>query len=212
MKQPRSAKSVFFQAWDQERWIQIAFFAIVVSIGVASRFWLVDWPNVKPVAALVLFSAFFFRRISIALLALVLIMVISDLSIGAYDWRLMASVYLSLAVAAGLGCWVKLSVSKAAPTRMGVGQIGRFTIASLIMSTVFFALTNGAVWWFGQWYPASLSGLASCYAAGLPFYRATMMGDLFFTGVLVGGYMAMDAICERAALWQGRVAIAISDS
>ena len=58
MKQPRSEKSAFFQAWDQERWIQIAFFAVVVSIGVASRFWLVDWPNVKPVAALVLFSAF----------------------------------------------------------------------------------------------------------------------------------------------------------
>jgi hypothetical protein len=54
--------------------------------------------------------------------------------------------------------------------------------------------------------------LASCYAAGLPFYRATMMGDLFFTGALVGGYMAMDAICARAALRQGRIAIAISDS
>ncbi len=212
MKQPRTAKSVFFQAWDQERWIQIAFFAVVVSIGVASRFWLVDWPNVKPVAALVLFSAFFFRRVSIALLALVLIMVISDLSIGTYDWRLMASVYLSLAVSAGLGCWVKSSVSKLATTRMGVGQIKRFAMASLIMSTVFFVLTNGVVWWFGQWYPASLSGLASCYAAGLPFYRATMVGDLFFTGVLVGGYMAMDLICARGSLWQGRIRIAVTDS
>jgi hypothetical protein len=166
MKQPRSEKSVFFQAWDQERWIQIAFFAVVVAIGVASRFWLLDWPNVKPVAALVLFSAFFFHRSSIALLALVLIMAISDLSIGVYDWRLMTSVYLSLAVSAGLGCWVKSSVGQSARTRMGAGQVGRFAIASLVMSTVFFALTNGVVWWFGQWYPASWSGLASCYAAG----------------------------------------------
>ena len=212
MKQPRSEKSVFFQAWDQERWIQIAFFAVVVAIGVASRFWLLDWPNVKPVAALVLFSAFFFHRSSIALLALVLIMAISDLSIGVYDWRLMTSVYLSLAVSAGLGCWVKSSVGQSARTRMGAGQVGRFAIASLVMSTVFFALTNGVVWWFGQWYPASWSGLASCYAAGLPFYRATLIGDLLFTGTLVGGYLAMDAICTRAALWPGKIAVAISDS
>ena len=212
MKQTRSAKSVFFQAWDQERWIQIVFFAVVVSIGVASRFWLVDWPNVKPVAALVLFSAFFFRRVSTALIALFLIMAISDWSIGAYDWRLMASVYLSLAVAAGLGYWVKSSVDPEATSRMGVGQVGRFAVSSLIMSTVFFALTNGVVWWFGHWYSASWSGLASCYAAGLPFYRATMIGDLFFTGALIGGYMAMNAICTRASLWQTKIAIAVSDS
>ena len=162
--------------------------------------------------SLVLFSAFFFRRSAFALLALVLIMAIGDWGIGAYDWRLMVSVYLSLAVAAGLGCWVKSSVNSKAPSRMGVGQIGRFTIASLIMSTVFFALTNGVVWWFGQWYPASWSGLASCYAAGLPFYRATMIGDLFFTGALVGGYMAVDAICARASFWQDKIAIAVSDS
>jgi hypothetical protein len=54
--------------------------------------------------------------------------------------------------------------------------------------------------------------LASCYAAGLPFYRATMIGDLFFTGALVGGYMAVDAICTRASLWQDEIAIAVSDS
>jgi hypothetical protein len=29
---------------------------------------------------------------------------------------------------------------------------------------------------------------------------------------MVGGYLAMDAICTRAALWQGKIAVAISDS
>jgi hypothetical protein len=41
--------------------------------------------------------------------------------------------------------------------------------------------------------------LVSCFAAGLPFYRATLMGDLFFTGVLVSGYCVIEA-------WQLRMA------
>jgi hypothetical protein len=70
------------------------------------------------------------------------------------------------------------------------------------MSTAFFVLTNGAVYLMGQWYPSTWSGLANCYSAGVPFYRATLMGDLFFTGVLVGGYGAFETI----QLWlAGRV-------
>ena len=37
-------------------------------------------------------------------------------------------------------------------------------------------------------YPQTLSGLASCYIAGLPFYGRTLLGDLFFSGVLFGVY------------------------
>ncbi len=50
---------------------------------------------------------------------------------------------------------------------------------------MFFLLTNGAVWLMGGWYPLTLAGLAECYLAGLPFYRWTILGDLFFTTITV---------------------------
>jgi hypothetical protein len=37
-------------------------------------------------------------------------------------------------------------------------------------------------------YEHSLAGLLHCYAQGLPFFRYTLMGDLFFAVVLFGGY------------------------
>jgi hypothetical protein len=54
-------------------------------------------------------------------------------------------------------------------------------------SIIFFLLSNGAVWAFSGMYPLSMSGLAQCYIAALPFLEKTVLGDLFWTGVLFGG-------------------------
>ena len=64
-------------------------------------------------------------------------------------------------------------------------------IASVVFagSLQFFLITNFFVW-FGSvdMYPQTLGGLAACYVAGLPFYARTLLGDLFFSGVLFGIY------------------------
>ncbi len=198
--------------WDQ-RWItQVAVLIAFVLLGVACRFWLVEMPNFKPVAALVLFGAFFFRRSWVAIVALVLIMAISDLKLGIYDWKLAVCVYASLGLAAAMGCWIKRSVEQQSQRRLGWKQAGRFAIASIVMSTAFFVLTNGAVWMMGQWYPQTWSGLVSCYASGVPFYRATFMGDLFFTGALVSGYGAVESIQLRLAARASRSSLAFNAS
>jgi hypothetical protein len=54
--------------------------------------------------------------------------------------------------------------------------------AALASSVSFFLLSNFAVW--GAWsdmYPRTLNGLMACYAAGLPFFRLGIEGDLLFT-------------------------------
>ena len=175
--------------------VDVFVFLLIVTIGIASRFWLIDIPNFKPVAALVLFGGFYFRKLWPAIAALIVIMVASDLSLGAYNWKLAVSVYGSLGLACVLGAWIKRSVESKERT-MGWNQVGRFAIASLVMSTAFYLLTNGAVWWMGSWYSASWVGLVECYVAGIPFYRATLFGDFLFTGVLVGGY----ALAEEMAI------------
>jgi hypothetical protein len=58
--------------------------------------------------------------------------------------------------------------------------------AALASSVSFFAVSNFAVWAFGTMYPKTLSGLTTCYAAGVPFFRSTLAGDLLFTAVMFG--------------------------
>jgi hypothetical protein len=64
--------------------------------------------------------------------------------------------------------------------------IARLAGASLAASLSFFAVSNFAVWAVWNMYPKTLSGLAACYAAGIPFFRNSLAGDLFFTAVLFG--------------------------
>jgi len=106
LQKPNRSRFSIDQTWIIQAGVLIA----IVLLGIASRFWLVDMPNFKPVAALVLFGAFYFRRSWLAVAALIAIMAISDLKLGVYDWKLAACVYASLGLAGALGCWVKRSV------------------------------------------------------------------------------------------------------
>ena len=58
--------------------------------------------------------------------------------------------------------------------------------AALASSVSFFAVSNFAVWASGTMYPKTLSGLMTCYAAGLPFFRRGLAGDMLFTAVMFG--------------------------
>lgn len=53
--------------------------------------------------------------------------------------------------------------------------------AALIASISFFVVSNFAVWVVWDMYPRTLTGLMNCYAAGLPFFRRAVAGDLLFT-------------------------------
>lgn len=59
--------------------------------------------------------------------------------------------------------------------------------ASLTGSVSFFLISNFAAWaaWTDM-YPRTFNGLLAAYAAGLPFFRRGVEGDLFFTCVLFG--------------------------
>jgi hypothetical protein len=58
--------------------------------------------------------------------------------------------------------------------------------AAVASSVSFFALSNFAVWAFGTMYPKTLVGLMTCYAAGLPFFRHTVAGDMLFSAIMFG--------------------------
>jgi hypothetical protein len=58
--------------------------------------------------------------------------------------------------------------------------------ASIASSVSFFVVSNFAVWACWDMYPKTFSGLMASYAAGLPFFRRGLAGDIFFTAVMFG--------------------------
>ena len=162
-------------------WIVLA---VLVLIAIAARFW-IETPNFKPLAAFALFGGFFFRKPTMAICGTMLVLVITDLKLGFYPWQLMVCVYLSMVIAVLLGLAIRKRLGASV---ISLAYIAGFLGASLAMSTSFYLLTNGGVWLLGSWYPMTFAGLTECYLAGLPFYRWTLLGDLFFTTVTVGSY------------------------
>ena len=186
---------MFFRNVSRAEWLVLVLF---IALGIASRFFLADIPNFKPVAAMVLFGGFFFRNAMLPVFGVISVMVLSDMVLGVYSWPLMISVYVSLALAIVLGR--KIRQRQGAELRGWWWPISFFG-ASLAMSTVFYLLTNGVVWIIGGegFYPMTLAGLIECYVAAVPFYRATMVSDLVFTSVFVGSYALAIRFSDSAA-------------
>ena len=166
---------------SRAEWIVLA---LLVVLAIAARFW-IETPNVKPLAAFALFGGFFFRRPLIGVFGMLFVLMITDLQLGIYQWQLMVCVYLSLAISALLGVILRKQFGA---SRMSWSHLIGFLGASLTMSTLFYLLTNGGVWLLGGWYPLTFVGMVECYVAALPFYRWTLLGDLFFTTLTIGCY------------------------
>lgn len=66
----------------------------------------------------------------------------------------------------------------------------RLFCSSVVSSVMFFLISNFGVWLFSSMlpYPHTFSGLVSCYIAGIPFFRNTLLGDFFYTFLMFGIY------------------------
>lgn len=67
----------------------------------------------------------------------------------------------------------------------------RVLAGALISTALFFLVTNFASWLpspVGPLYPQNFAGLIACYVAGIPFIQGSLLGDLFYSGVLFGTF------------------------
>jgi|SRR5699024_9177702 len=70
-------------------------------------------------------------------------------------------------------------------------NIKNVVFASLGASALFFLLSNFGVWLIAGGIPPYTSdgaGLVNTYLLGIPFFGNTLVGDLFYSGVLFGAY------------------------
>lgn len=154
---------------------KLLFALILITLGFVCRLFNYP-PNFSPLGAIALFVGFyFFKRWS--LLIPLVILFASDIFIGFYDWRLMASVYLSFILICLIGLYLKRHY-----------YWWSTALAALAGSLTFFIITNLAFWYFGGFYQLNLAGLGSCFLLAIPFFKNTLISDLFFTGVFFGIY------------------------
>jgi hypothetical protein len=66
--------------------------------------------------------------------------------------------------------------------------------AALASSVSFYLITNLTSWAWLDMYPKNLSGIMMSYAAGLPFFRHALVGDLLFTTAMFATPMALHAL------------------
>jgi hypothetical protein len=169
MKQSEILKSVFV-------------LLLLLAVGVISRFGLIDMPNFKPIAAIVLFAAFWFRSYWVAGLSLVLVMLVSNSALDHCPWQVTLGVIGGLSVAVLLGRRLRSRFENAeALSQRPIAAMSQLFGSALVMSIAFFVISNFSVWAMGQWYPLTLEGLVQCYTAAIPFFKYTFCGDLLFS-------------------------------
>jgi hypothetical protein len=176
--------------------IAVAVFLIIAAVS--SRFFLVDYPNFKPIAAIALFAGFYFRSMTIAVCIPTISMLVSDAFFGGYEWQIALSVYGCLLGAAVFG---RFALNSAKDSRKTV-RTSAVLIAPFLTATFFFLCTNFATWMYSGWYEQSSSGLAACFIAGLAFFKYTLAGDLLFTYSVFGSYLLAVRISKAIPVLQ----------
>jgi len=66
--------------------------------------------------------------------------------------------------------------------------------ASVAASISFYLVSNFAVWASYEMYPKTWQGMLACYAAAVPFFRNTVVGDLIFSAVFFSVPFAIAAL------------------
>lgn len=134
-------------------------------------------PNVAPIAALALFSGVMLPDAKGFVIPIVALF-ISDLFLGFH--ATVPFVYGSFVAIALMGAVLKKNVS---PLRTGIGSIAG--------SILFFLVTNFGVWATSSMYTKDIQGLMHSYQMGLPFFRNTLLGDLFYTTLFFIAYRSI---------------------
>jgi Family of unknown function (DUF6580) len=153
---------------------------LIIALAIAARF-IPGAANFSPVYAGLLFSgAYLKRRDSIWFPVLLLagsdLLVNSLLYNTSFQWMQTLN-WIGFAAIVMVGWWLQRRVS-----------VRNMLVASVAGPSVFFLISNFAVWIGGGMYPPTFGGLAACYAAGIPFYGNSLISGVLFGGILFGAY------------------------
>lgn len=149
-----------------------------------------ELPNFAPIAAISLFAGYFFQRSALAFLAPWVSMLLSDAVLGGHEWQMMLVIYTMLSLPIAWSWWLRqvVKMEGTSTVRGLTSSVAALIGCSLVSSVLFFLATNFAWYPWSDLYPKTVDGLIHSYEMGLPFFRNTLLGDLFFACSLFGSY------------------------
>lgn len=148
---------------------------VLVILGVVMRL-VPHMANFAPITAIALFSGVYLKK-DYALVLPMAAMFVSDAIIGFDSLESRLTVYGSFLLVGLIGLLVR--------KKKNIATIAAGSIAG---SVIFYLVTNFAYLYPPDMYPHNLAGVLSSYYNALPFFRNTLAGDLFYTGLLFGLY------------------------
>lgn len=155
------------------------FIATSVFLAAISRL-LPHIPNFTPVAAMALFGGVYFSEKKWAFIIPLIAMFLSDVAMelvfGYGFHNTMLYVYIGFILTTLIGVMVR-----------NMAKPRNILIASIVSSILFFLITNYGVW-ASLGYPMGAAGLTTVYVQGIPFFRYSIFGDLFYNAILFGGF------------------------
>ena len=135
-------------------------------------------PNVSPVAAMALFGGAYFTDKRLAFLVPFIALFLSDLILGLH--ATMIYVYAGFALTVVIGFVLKSRIT-----------ITNTVFAVVASSLLFFYLTNFGAWMTSGIYAKSSEGLLQAYAAGIPFFQNSLIGNLVYAAAIFGGFFLL---------------------
>ncbi len=154
-----------------------------------------------PQIAMALFSGSIIKEKKYAFLLPILSMLVSDIIYevlfrfnissvaGFYDGQLLN--YILFVAVTVIGFWIKKE------------NLLHIAAGSIAGATFYFIASNLFVWMGGGLalnnlpYAKTWDGLMACFAAGIPFYRGSLLATLFFSAILFGGYFLFNKHAVR---------------
>ncbi len=172
--------------------LQFSFLIAIIFLAAFSRM-VPHILNFSPLGAIGLFGAAHFDKKWKAFLIPIAATWLSDLFINnvifaryypnftwfyeGFYWQYGSYILITLA---GLLIFKKINVSKV-------------LMGSLVSTAIFFLVSNFGCWIGSAFYPQNLGGMLTTYVAGIPFLSGTVLGDLFYSGILFGGYYLLQS-------------------
>lgn len=175
----------------KSNWIKVSVVVGLVLLAAFSR--LIKHPdNFTAIGAFAIFSAYTIQNKWLSSILPLIAMWVSDLVIN----NIVYASYTNSMVWVSEGfIWIYAGVLAQSIISWFLVSDNKFTNiigSSLFGAIAFFILSNFGVWIGSTMYPNTLSGLATCFAAAIPFFANTLAGNLFFSFILFGSYFLIE--------------------
>ena len=161
----------------------------------------IDIPNVKPIAAIALFSGVVFSSTILAVVCPLIVIWLTIFGQAVAAWPIQLAIAAGLLFGVGAGRLVRRRALLLSATWTSHRAILNLIAASLTCSLVFYFVSNWGWWQFSNFYPPTVEGLLACLIAGLPFLVNTVVGDLCFNVALFGLAAAVVFNPIKSAIW-----------